>query len=130
MKSSKVLIVDDNVDFVEMMSLVISGWGCDVFVVYSGEDAIKECRQEDFDIVFMDVKLPGKNGVEAFLEIKRQKPKMKVVMMVGYYVYELMEQASSNGIWGIMDKPLDMKEVSRVIYNALNSEITPTFSKP
>ena len=57
-----------------------------VHVVYSGEDAIAAYHQADFDVSFLDVMMPGMNGVESFLEIRKLRPNANVFMMSGYSV--------------------------------------------
>ena len=57
----------------------------------------------------VDVKLPGKNGVESFLEIRKFKPESKVVMMTGYSVNQLLDEAVDNGAWGVLHKPFNME---------------------
>ena len=68
-------------------------------------------RDADFDIAFMDVKLPGNNGVESFFEIRKMKPDAKVMMMTGYSVEHLLRQAVDNGALGMLHKPLDFDDV-------------------
>ena len=104
-----VFIVDDDKDLAESLSIALEGSGCEVEIAYTGEEAVRIFREKDFDIAFMDVKLPGMNGVESFLEIKKIKPGAKVVMMTGYSVEQLIEQALDHGAWGVLYKPIDMK---------------------
>jgi len=111
MNPIRVFIVDDDKDLAESLSIALEGSGCDVEVAHSGEEAVKIFREKDFDIAFMDVKLPGMNGVESFIEIKKMKPGAKVVMMTGYSVEQLLEQALDHGAWGILHKPIDMKQM-------------------
>jgi len=115
MKPIRVFIVDDDKDLAESLSIALEGSGCEVEIAYSGEEAIKIFREKDFDIAFMDVKLPGKNGVESFLEIKKMKPGIKVVMMTGYSVEQFLVQALENGAWGILHKPIDMNKLLEML---------------
>ena len=111
MRSVRVFIVDDDLDFGESLAIVLEGQGCEVTTASSGEDAVKIFKEEDFDIAFMDVRLPGICGVESFLEIRKFKPEARVVMMTGYSVQDLLKQAVDNGAWGILNKPLDIQSV-------------------
>ena len=61
-----------------------------VRVVYSGQDAIDAYRAAPFDLGFFDVMMPGKNGVESFLEIREQRPDAKVYFMTGYSADDLL----------------------------------------
>ncbi|MCP4544584.1 MAG: response regulator [Chloroflexi bacterium] len=111
MNSLRVFIVDDNIDFAESLALLLEGRGCEVELALSGEEAIEKFHQHDFDITFMDIKLPGKNGVESFMEIRKLNPSARVVMMTGYSVEQLLEQAVEQGAWRILNKPIDVHRV-------------------
>ena len=104
-------IVDDDEDFAESMAIVLEGRDCEVELAYTGEEAIRKFQEKDFDIVFMDVQLPGMNGVESFMEIRKVTPDARVVMMTGYSVEQLLDRAVKNGAWGVLHKPLDMEKV-------------------
>ncbi len=115
MKPLDILIVDDNKDFAESMADVLELDGHNITVAFSGEDAEVQFKKQNFDVTFMDVKLPGKSGVESFLAIRKQKPGAKVVMMTGYSVKNLLDQAVKNGAWDILHKPLKMEEVVKML---------------
>jgi len=117
MSTLRVLIVDDDHDFAQSLALLMKRRGYTVQLAFSGEEAIEKFRQQDtsgehpFDITFMDVKLPGRNGVESFLEIRKLTPDAKVIMMTGYSVKQLLEQAVDHGVWGVLDKPIDIQNM-------------------
>ncbi len=110
-----ILVVDDDRDFAESMAMVIEGRGHKVDVAFNGRDAVRKFRATDYDIAFMDVKLPGMNGVESFMEVRKFKPYARVVMMTGYSVQHLLSQAVAQGAWGVLHKPLDMTEILQMI---------------
>ncbi len=103
----KILIVDDDVDNAESLSELFQLYGHETLSVHSGEDAISAYVKRNFDVAFMDVMMPGKNGVESFLEIRKLKPTAKVIMMTGYSVEQLLQQAMDNGAIGVLSKPMD-----------------------
>ncbi len=115
MEKLKILVVDDDQDFAENMADTLKLKGHKVELAFSGEEAVEKFLKDDFDITFMDVKLPGKNGVESFLEIRKLKPHVKVVMMTAYSVKQLLEEAVENGALGVLDKPFDMKSVLEML---------------
>jgi len=104
----RVLVVDDDLDFAETLGESFSMRGCDVDIAHSGEEAISLYRDGFYDVAFMDVKLPGKNGVESFVEIKKLRPKAHVVMMTGYAVQALLEEAKAEGVNAVFHKLVDM----------------------
>ena len=115
MDNLDIFIVDDDVDFAESLADIFELEGHKCEVAFDGETALNRFKKRDYDLTFMDVKLPGKNGVESFLDIRKVKPDARVIMMTGYSVEELLEQAMENGAWGILHKPLDMDEVLGLI---------------
>ena len=108
MKHLNILIVDDDRDFAESMAEVLVLKGHNVELAFNGEEAMGKFRENSYDITFMDVKLPGINGVESYIEIRKIKPEAKVVMMTGYSVEQLLDQAVENGAWAVLHKPLNM----------------------
>jgi two-component system response regulator HydG len=115
MRNVSVLVVDDDRDFAESLVMAIEGRGHRVDVAFSGSEAIKRFRAEAYDIAFMDVRLPGMNGVESFMEIRKMVPNARVVMMTGYSVGQLLQQAVENGAWGVLHKPFDMEDLLDMI---------------
>jgi two-component system response regulator HydG len=113
----RVFIVDDDQDFAESLALLMEGRGYQVELAFSGEEAIAKFREQDFDITFMDVRLPGKSGLESFWGIRKFKPSARVVMMTGYSVEQLLEQAVEHGAWGVLEKPIDVHQVLEMLEN-------------
>lgn len=111
----RVFIVDDDRDLAECLAMAVEGRGYEVEVAYSGEEAIDRYRHEDFDIAFMDVRLPGKNGVESFLEIRKLRPHARVVMITGYLIEGLVKQAEDHGAWGVLQKPFSPQRLFDII---------------
>lgn len=111
----RILVVDDDTDAADSLAELFEMEGHDVQVAYSGESAIEAYRQGDFDIAFMDIMMPGKNGVESFFEIRKMRPDAKVYMMTGFSVEQLVQQAIENGAMGVLSKPLDLQKVVAVV---------------
>jgi two-component system response regulator HydG len=114
----RILVVDDDCDNADSLAELFTMEGHTVEVAYSGEEAIDAYGRRDFDLAFMDVMMPGRNGVESFLEIKRLKPGAKVYMMTGYSVEQLLQQAADNGALGVFSKPVDLTKVMSALDEA------------
>ena len=106
-----IFVVDDHEDIAEGLADVLRVHGHNVTVAYNGEQAVRIFRDHDFDLAFMDVMMPGMNGVESFLEIRKMKPDAKVIMMTGYSVEQLLDQAIDSGAYGVLHKPVSIGEV-------------------
>jgi two-component system response regulator HydG len=102
---SRVLVVDDDCDHAESLADVIEMRGHTAQIANSGEEALGYFRDSDFDFVLLDVKLPGINGVETFLEMRKIRPTARVMMMTGYSVEQLVARAIEGGALGVLHKP-------------------------
>lgn len=107
----RILVVDDDVDNAASLTELLEMEGHSVSTVHSGEDAIRAAIRQDFDISFMDVILPGMNGVESFMQIHRVRPQARVYMMTGYSVEQLLTQALNGGALGVLEKPFDPEAI-------------------
>jgi two-component system, NtrC family, response regulator HydG len=109
--TTRVLIVDDDRDHAESVADVLEMRGYAVEVAASGELGVTRFRERDFDVVLMDVKLPGMNGVETFVEFKRIRPGARVLMMTGFSLEELVAEAVDHGALGVLHKPFAISEL-------------------
>ena len=79
MKNLRILVVDDDRDFAEGIADALELHGHEIAVAHSGEEALETFTETEFDLTFMEVKMPGWNGVESFREFRRRFPGAKVV---------------------------------------------------
>lgn len=115
MRNLKILIVDDDKDFAESLEEFMQSQGHEIVLAFGGEEAITKYGANGFDIIFMDIKMPGKNGVETLAEIKSINPGAKVVMMTGFSVDQLLNKAMQNGAMGVLHKPLVMEAINSIL---------------
>ena len=113
--NTKVLVVDDQSSIRLTLSAILEKWGYDVVGVEDGYRAIDAARAQPFDLILMDIKMPGINGVQTFREIKRIRPGSLVVMMTGYAVEDLVEAAQQEGAFSVIYKPFDMEELLKLV---------------
>ncbi|MHB8708423.1 MAG: response regulator [Desulfuromonadales bacterium] len=110
-ESTRVLVVEDDRDFAESLVIALGTRNCQVEIAYTGEDAIRIFHDRAFDIVFMDIKLPGKNGVQSLAEILDFAPQARIVMMTGFSEPSLLEQARRAGALDVLRKPFRMRDL-------------------
>lgn len=108
---ARVLVVEDDRDFAESLAIALGTRNCTVETAYTGEDAIRMFHDRAFDIVFMDIKLPGKNGVQSLTEILDFAPQARIVMMTGFSEPSLLEQARRAGALDVLRKPFRMRDL-------------------
>ena len=115
MKNLRILVVDDDQDFAEGIADALELLGHEIAVAHSGEEALETFSETEFDVTFMDIKLPGWNGVESFREFRRRFPGAKVVMMTAYRLDDLMDVTAEKGVIGSFHKPLALGEVHTLL---------------
>lgn len=116
---AKILIVDDEKDLGYLLGAILRLKGHEVMSVFDGYQAIEEVRNTCYDLILMDIRLPGINGVEAFIQIKEIDPMVKVVMMTGFAVEGLVEESLRQGAYACIHKPFDLEKVIKVIEQVL-----------
>lgn len=111
MAQTRVLIVDDDRDMADSLAFIIKRRGHEATVAYDGESAVELFKTQSFDLAFLDVLLPGMNGVESFLAIRKEHPDAKVYMMTGYAPEELVNVALQQGALGVLRKPVFPEDI-------------------
>jgi len=109
--SSRVLITDDEADVRRMVSLLMEREGFEPLEAGDGEDALEIMRRELVDAMILDVRLPGKDGIEVLKEAKKLDASMPVILMTGYGGPGSAEEAMENGAYGYFTKPLESSEL-------------------
>lgn len=117
----RILLVDDNVDFLDSTKDVVEEEGFEVVTAASGEEAVRLVRWQDFDLVLMDIKMQGMHGVESFIEMKKHDPDIKVIMCTAYIVENLIREALEEGAFAVLNKPFEMRLLLKTIADALRS---------
>jgi len=111
---TRVLIVDDDSDLAESLAEVLSGHGFDVSIAEHGREAVACVCAAEFDIIFMDVRMPIMNGVDCFFAIKSVKPDARVVMMTGFKE-TFVERAIQAGAEGPLHKPFAIEDMLALV---------------
>ena len=111
----QILVVDDDADAADSLAELFEMDDHDVTVVYNGDNAIAAYKQQSFDLAFMDIMMPGRNGVDSFYEIRKNTPDAKVYFMTGFSAGDLVDRAMQEGALGVLSKPLDPIEILSVI---------------
>ncbi len=119
----KILIVDDEKSMCTSLSYIIEMEGYEVCTLENGYKAIEKVKETSFDVAFLDIKMPGINGVETFKEIKKISPETSVVMMTAYAVEDLLLEALSEGAYTFMYKPFNVEKIIEIIQNIQKKNI-------
>jgi len=104
---TRVLLVDDEKDFVESLAERLDIRDFAVNCVFSGDEAISLIEKQDFDVIILDVLMPGKDGVETLQEIKKLKPLTQVIMLTGNATVETAINGMKKGAYDYLIKPTE-----------------------
>jgi len=127
-RKTKILVVDDQEGMRQTLGDILSEEGYEVSLVEDGSRAIQKvkeasARKEDFQLVLLDIFMPGINGVETFKEIKKISPRTDVIMMTAYTAEQLIEEAIREGAFAIVCKPFDLRHILEYIEKALKNVV-------
>jgi len=122
MSDIKVLLVDDEVDFTASMKRVLSSRGFDVKEAKDGFAALSSIREEHFDVVVLDVKMPGMDGIQVLQQIKFQSPEITVILLTGHYSLCEDEDAWKTQAYACVFKPCPILDLVNVISEAASSK--------
>ncbi|MBE1423417.1 DNA-binding response OmpR family regulator [Desulfomicrobium macestii] len=113
-----VLVVDDEQDFVETLVKRMERRGFKVAGVGSGQEALLLLGKEHYDVVILDVMMPGIDGIETLREIKLAWPKIQVILLSGHGGEEMGLRGMAYGAYSYLLKPVALKTIVETTYTA------------
>lgn len=119
----KVLLVDDEKEFVEVLGERLETRDFDVSMAFSGDEALQAVSGQDVDVVVLDVLMPGKDGIETLREIKELKPILEVIMLTGNATVESAVEGLKLGAFDYLMKPTETKELVAKIVKAYKRKV-------
>ena len=122
MRKDKILWADDEIDLLKPHILFLEEKGYEVTPVISGQDAIDSCREQTFDIIFLDENMPGLTGLETLSTIKEIAPTVPVVMVTKSEEESIMNQAIGNKIADYLIKPVNPNQLFLSIKKNLHKD--------
>ncbi|MDY6910106.1 MAG: response regulator [Thermodesulfobacteriota bacterium] len=112
MKDIRVMLVDDEVPFVDTMTKRLTKRGLNVVTAFSGAEALEKLDgMKGVDVVVLDVKMPGMDGIETLREIKSRFPLLEVIMLTGHATVETAIEGMKLGAHDYLMKPCDIEEL-------------------
>jgi len=124
-KKADILVVDDDEAICALFKEVLEQEGHAVTSVSESIKGLALVKEHDFDIVFLDLKMPGMDGAELFARIKAVKPRTPVTIITGYRDSDLMLAALSHGPLGVMTKPFNKSDILAAVNNYINFGLSP-----
>ena len=122
-RKMKVLLVDDEEEFVKTLAerLEMRDLGSDT--VYDGEGALSYVENQEPDVMVLDLKMPGIDGMEVLKKVKKAYPDIEVIMLTGHGTKKDEEEARRLGVFDYMEKPVDIDSLVKRMKDAFRRKL-------
>jgi PAS domain S-box-containing protein len=121
LKSAKILVVDDEVETGKLFKKVLDEEGYSVTVAESGKNTLNLCRKTKFDLIYLDIIIPGIDGISLFKKIRKISPRTKIVFLTGKIIeFKVARMCVDEGAIGFLRKPIPLKNLVSYTQKTLN----------
>lgn len=115
----RVLVVDDEADVRRVLRVALEGWGYQVDEATSGEEALSRLATRRYDLLLLDLRMPGTDGVTVMERVRLSRPTLPIIILTGYATLESAIAAVRCGAADYLLKPVSIREVARAVQRAL-----------
>ncbi len=122
-RTANVLLVDDEEQFLDVLSQRLEARGLKVAAVTSGEEAVMQVEDHNFDAIIVDLAMPGIDGIETLKRIKEKRPDLEIIMLTGHATVQSGIQAMKLGADDFLEKPVDLSILLEKIGKAKNKRM-------
>ncbi len=116
--NANVLLIDDDEEFLELLSERLETRGMRVITALSGQEALGMVQRLEFDIIVIDLSMPGMNGIETLKKIKKLHPHTETIMLTGHASLQSGIEAMKSGAEDYLEKPADIEMLTQKINEA------------
>ena len=118
MKKPKLLIVDDEIPFTKNLVWLLSRRDYEVEAVHDGASALRKVQEQEFDVVILDLKMPGMDGIATLKELKKKRPDLEVIILTGYASVDTALDGLKLGAYDYATKPVQFSDLEEKIGQA------------
>jgi len=122
-RKANVLLVDDEEQFLDVLSQRLEARGLKVKAVTNGEDAVMQVEDQNFDAIIVDLAMPGIDGIETLKRIKEKRPDLEIIMLTGHATVKSGIEAMKLGADDFLEKPVDLNVLLEKIGEAKNKRM-------
>jgi DNA-binding NtrC family response regulator len=127
-KDIHILLVDDEVAFANTLAQRLQLRGLKVGIAYDGEQALSKLKEGALDVIVLDLRMPGMDGMEVLREIKRGHPDVQVIILTGHGTERDAELAKTLGGFDFLNKPVEIDTLVQKIKSAFKEKIEKTMA--
>lgn len=120
--SAKIMVVDDRMGIRKLLQEVLQSAGYQVITASGGDEALDLIKKHTVDLVLLDMKMSGMDGLETLTLLKKICPQVIILIMTAYEELEVLKEANRRGAAGYISKPFDIEELKDVIAGKLRAE--------
>jgi len=114
----KILLVDDEKEFVESLSERLELRNLDADIAYDGEQALQAVKEGDPDVMVLDLRMPGIDGIDVLRRVRKSHPDLQVIILTGHGTDKDAEQARQLGAFEYLQKPVDIDHLVGTLHQA------------
>jgi len=119
---AQILLVDDEKDFVEMLAARLTESGENVAAASSGQEALDKLKAEEYDVVILDIKMPGMDGIQTLRQIKSLSPLVEVILLTGHGSAQTAVDGMKLGAFDYLLKPADFEDLAEKLEGAVKKK--------
>ncbi|UCD51711.1 MAG: response regulator [Phycisphaerales bacterium] len=123
----RLLIVDDEVQFLDSIGRRLELRGLDVTKAYNGQEAINAARASKFDLALLDLKMPGMDGKQVLEILKREHRYLEIIILTGHGSLDSAVECTKLGAYGYLPKPYELERLLDVLRDAYQARLTKKF---
>ncbi len=122
--SDNVLLVDDEVEFVETLAERMRARGLQVDTAYNGDEALKKTAEKKYDAIILDLAMPGMDGMEVMQRLREENPDRQIILLTGQGTVKTAVEATKLGAMDFLEKPTDIETIIEKIKEARANRLT------
>jgi len=123
MASEKILLVDDDAEFTEVLAERMKGRGLKVDTVNSGPSALDKAKETSYDAIVLDLAMPGMDGIETLKALLERQPDLQIILLTGHATVEKGVEAVKLGAMDFIQKPANLQDLMEKIKKAKNQKM-------
>ena len=127
-KDIHILLVDDEVAFANTLAQRLQLRGLKVGIAYDGEQALSKLKESALDVIVLDLRMPGMDGMEVLKEIKKGHPDVQVIILTGHGTERDAEMAKTLGGFDFLNKPVEIDTLVQKIKSAFKEKMGKTMA--
>lgn len=117
--ATRILVMEDDVNIAKGLEMVLADEDYSVRVANDGQSAIDAFKEEDFDLLIADIRLPDMNGLDVIKQVRRHTPETKIIVITGFVSTSVAVDAMQNGVTDFLPKPFSEKQILKSVNKTL-----------